>query len=66
MLSLKKQIEAAQGAEAYPHSHQRLIFQGKVLKDDNTLLESSVGEDGFLVVMVTKVRLTGSHFPLYS
>ncbi|KAK9803312.1 hypothetical protein WJX72_011968 [[Myrmecia] bisecta] len=47
----KKRIEEDQGA-TYPADNQVVIFQGKVLKDDTTLADNKVSENGFLVVMI--------------
>ncbi|CAI5537053.1 unnamed protein product [Closterium sp. Naga37s-1] len=52
---VKAKIFEIQGA-AFPREQQLLIHQGKVLKDDSTLAESSVSENGFLVVMLTKPK----------
>mmetsp|Transcript_9460 Transcript_9460/g.28470 ORF Transcript_9460/g.28470 Transcript_9460/m.28470 type:complete len:428 (-) Transcript_9460:1867-3150(-) len=51
----KKQIEEKQGAD-YPADRQKVIFKGVVLKDEQTLAEANVSEQGFLVVMVTKAK----------
>jgi UV excision repair protein RAD23 len=53
--TVKKQIEESQGKDAFPCSQQLLIHQGKVLKDDTTMADNKVSENGFLVVMLTKV-----------
>jgi hypothetical protein len=53
-MHVKKNIEEIQGNDSYPWG-QRLIFNGKVLKDQNTLKENKVKEDGFLVVMISNV-----------
>ena len=50
---LKKIIETAQGFGA---DTQKLIFAGKILKDDVTLAESAVKENDFLVCMVSNVQ----------
>jgi UV excision repair protein RAD23 len=55
VLAVKKQIEECQGKDAFPCSQQLLIHQGKVLKDDTTMDDNKVSENGFLVVMLTKV-----------
>ncbi|CAI7788248.1 unnamed protein product [Closterium sp. NIES-53] len=52
---VKAKIFEIQGA-AFPREQQLLIHQGKVLKDDSTLAESNVSENGFLVVMLTKPK----------
>lgn len=53
--SVKRKIEESQGSEAFPCAQQLLIHQGKVLKDDTTMADNKVAENGFLVVMLTKV-----------
>lgn len=55
-MAVKKNIEDVQGKDNYPWGQQLLIHNGKVLKDESTLEENKVGEDGFLVVMLSKVR----------
>lgn len=55
--SVKAKIEESQGREAFPCAQQLLIHQGKVLKDDTTMADNKVAENGFLVVMLTKVCL---------
>ncbi|KAK9811909.1 hypothetical protein WJX72_012290 [[Myrmecia] bisecta] len=52
---VKKRIEEDQGA-TYPADNQVVIFQGKVLKDDTTLADNKVSENGFLVVMIQKAK----------
>jgi UV excision repair protein RAD23 len=54
-MAVKKNIEEIQGKDSYPWGQQLLIFNGKVLKDESTLEENKVNEDGFLVVMLSKV-----------
>lgn len=54
-MAVKKNIEEAQGKESYPCGLQLLIYSGKVLKDESTLEENNIGEEGFLVVMLSKV-----------
>nr|XP_024359979.1 ubiquitin receptor RAD23c-like [Physcomitrium patens] len=55
--SVKRKIEELQGKDAFPCAQQLLIHQGKVLKDETTMADNKVAENGFLVVMLTKVRL---------
>lgn len=55
VLGVKKNIEDVQRKENYPCGQQLLIHNGKVLKDETTLAENKVSEDGFLVVMLSKV-----------
>lgn len=59
-MAVKKNIEDVQGKDNYPCGQQLLIHNGKVLKDETTLAENKVTEDGFLVVMLSKVFLTCS------
>lgn len=54
-MAVKKNIEDVQGKDNYPCGQQLLIHNGKVLKDESTLAENKVSEDGFLVVMLGKV-----------
>lgn len=54
-MAVKKNIEDIQGKDNYPCGQQLLIHNGKVLKDESTLTENKVSEDGFLVVMLSKV-----------
>lgn len=57
---VKKTIETSQGSEIYPASQQMLIHQGKVLKDDTTLEENKVAENSFIVVMLSKNKVSTS------
>ncbi|KAH7279223.1 hypothetical protein KP509_37G011200 [Ceratopteris richardii] len=54
VLAIKKRIEEFQGSDVFPASKQLLIYKGKVLKDESTVEENRVEENGFLVVMLTK------------
>jgi UV excision repair protein RAD23 len=54
-MAVKKNIEDIQGKDNYPCGQQLLIHNGKVLKDESTLAENKLSEDGFLVVMLSKV-----------
>ena len=54
-MAVKKNIEDVQGKDNYPCGQQLLIHNGKVLKDESTLVENKVSEDGFLVVMLSNV-----------
>lgn len=56
VLAVKKQIEETQGKEAFPCAQQLLIHQGKVLKDETTMEDNKVSDNGFLVVMLTKAK----------
>ncbi|CAJ1844664.1 unnamed protein product [Sphenostylis stenocarpa] len=62
---MKKNIEAAQGANIYPAAQQMLIHQGKVLVDATTLEENKVVEDNFVVIMLGKNKEAQpkSYFP---
>lgn len=55
-MAVKKNIEDVQGKDNYPCGQQLLIHNGKVLKDETTLADNKVSEDGFLVVMLSKVK----------
>ncbi|XP_027349443.1 ubiquitin receptor RAD23d-like isoform X1 [Abrus precatorius] len=57
---VKKYIEVAQGADVYPAAQQMLIHQGKVLKDATTLEENKVVENNFVVIMLTKNKVSSS------
>lgn len=54
-MAVKKNIEDSQSKDNYPCGQQLLIHNGKVLKDETTLVENKVTEEGFLVVMLSKV-----------
>uniref|UniRef100_A0A7C8Z7R0 Ubiquitin receptor RAD23 n=1 Tax=Opuntia streptacantha TaxID=393608 RepID=A0A7C8Z7R0_OPUST len=56
VMAVKKNIEDVQGKDNYPCGQQLLIHNGKVLKDETTLAENKVTEDGFLVVMLSKSK----------
>ncbi|CAH8329997.1 unnamed protein product [Eruca vesicaria subsp. sativa] len=55
----KRRIETHQGA-LYPAAQQMLIYQGKVLKDETTLEENSVVENSFIVIMLSKAKVSSS------
>ncbi|KDP41924.1 hypothetical protein JCGZ_26942 [Jatropha curcas] len=59
-MAVKKNIEDVQGKDNYPCGQQLLIHNGKVLKDETTLAENKVTEDGFLVVMLSKSKTSSS------
>lgn len=61
-MAVKKNIEEIQGKDNYPWGQQLLIHTGKILKDESTLEENQVSEDGSLVVMLSKV---GCLYALY-
>ncbi|GLU14132.1 hypothetical protein SLE2022_307200 [Rubroshorea leprosula] len=60
VMAVKKTIEDVQGKDNYPCGQQLLIHNGKVLKDETTLADNKVSEDGFLVVMLSKSKSLGS------
>ncbi|CAN6337815.1 unnamed protein product [Urochloa humidicola] len=60
IIAVKKNIEEKLGKDSLPWSQQMLIFHGKVLKDESTLEENKVNGEGFLVVMPTKSKPSGS------
>lgn len=60
IMAVKKNIEEVQGKDSYPWGQQLLIHNGKVLKDESTLEENKVSEDGFLVVMLSKSKAGGT------
>jgi UV excision repair protein RAD23 len=57
IMAVKKNIEDSQGKDNYPCGQQLLIHNGKVLKDETSLVENKVTEEGFLVVMLSKVTV---------
>ncbi|XP_010553920.1 PREDICTED: ubiquitin receptor RAD23d isoform X1 [Tarenaya hassleriana] len=57
---VKKTIETVQGANVYPAAQQILIHQGKVLNDDTTLEENKIAEKGFIVIMLSKSKVSSS------
>ncbi|KAL6137864.1 hypothetical protein ACLB2K_063153 [Fragaria x ananassa] len=59
VMAVKKNIEDIQGKDNYPCGQQLLIHNGKVLKDETTLVANKVTEDGFLVVMLSKSKTSG-------
>ncbi|XP_010417634.1 PREDICTED: ubiquitin receptor RAD23b [Camelina sativa] len=60
IMAVKKNIEDSQGKDNYPCGQQLLIHNGKVLKDETSLIENKVTEEGFLVVMLSKSKTAGS------
>ncbi|CAN8293123.1 unnamed protein product [Cochlearia groenlandica] len=63
VMAVKKSIEDSQSKDNYPCGQQLLIHDGKVLKDETTLLENKVTEEGFLVVMLSKSKTASSAGP---
>ncbi|XP_021296582.1 ubiquitin receptor RAD23d-like isoform X2 [Herrania umbratica] len=57
---VKKNIDTAQGPDIYPAAQLMLIHQGKVLKDNTTLDENKVAENSFIVIMLTKNKVSSS------
>ncbi|XP_050228497.1 ubiquitin receptor RAD23c isoform X2 [Mercurialis annua] len=55
---VKKNVEKIQGRDVYPAEQQMLIYQGKVLKDNTTLEENKVAENTFIVVMLSKTKVS--------
>lgn len=64
---MKEKIEAERGKDNFPVSGQKLIYAGKILQDDTPIKDYKIDEKNFVVVMVSKVRLslvlmlTGDH-----
>lgn len=50
---LKEKIETQKG---FPAEHQKLIYAGKILADEQPLTEYNIDEKKFIVVMVTKPK----------
>ncbi|KAJ7529604.1 hypothetical protein O6H91_15G057900 [Diphasiastrum complanatum] len=63
VIAVKKKIEDLQGKEVFPCTQQLLIHQGKVLKDETTMDDNKVSENGFLVVMLTKSKAPSTPVP---
>ncbi|KAJ0257133.1 ubiquitin receptor RAD23a [Hirschfeldia incana] len=63
IMAVKKKIEDSQIKDSYPCGQQLLIHNGKVLKDETTLVENNVTEEGFLVVMLSKSKTASSAGP---
>ncbi|XP_042000922.1 ubiquitin receptor RAD23d-like [Salvia splendens] len=56
--NVKSIIETTQGAGVYPAALQMLIHQGKVLKDGTTLDENKIAENTFVVIMLSKNKVS--------
>ncbi|KAJ3489122.1 hypothetical protein NLI96_g2373 [Meripilus lineatus] len=54
---LKQRIHASQD---HPIENQKLIYSGKVLKDDKTVEECNIKEKDFLVLMVSKPKASAA------
>ncbi|CAG0902004.1 unnamed protein product [Cyprideis torosa] len=52
---LKSKIEKEQGAE-YVAGHQRLIYNGKILEDENAVSTYNIDPSKFIVIMLTKAK----------
>ncbi len=51
---VKKKIESDKGKDSYPWEKQKLIYNGKVLVNEDPLSKYEINEKKFLVVMVPK------------
>ncbi|XP_043916981.1 UV excision repair protein RAD23 homolog B isoform X2 [Protopterus annectens] len=56
--ALKERIESEKGKDAFPVAGLKLIYAGKILKDDTALKEYDISEKNFVVIMVTKPKAT--------
>ncbi len=59
---MKARIEEEQGSD-FPKDSTNVIFQGKILKDDATVEESNLNENGFCVVMAIKKKPSAAPAP---
>ncbi|KAK1290241.1 putative DNA repair protein RAD23-1 [Acorus calamus] len=61
IMAVKKNIEeTTKGKDNYPCGQQLLIHNGKVLKDETTLEENKIEDNGFVVVMLSKSKTSGT------
>ncbi|KAK1276331.1 putative DNA repair protein RAD23-1 [Acorus gramineus] len=61
IMAVKKNIEeTTKGKDNYPCGQQLLIHNGKVLKDETTLEENKIEDNGFVVVMLSKSKASGT------
>lgn len=56
--TLKERIEQEKGKDGFPVAGQKLIYAGRILTDDLPLTECKIDEKSFVVVMVTKPKVT--------
>jgi len=61
----KAKIHDTQG-ENFPKDRQVLIYKGQVLKDETTLKDNNITEDGFMVVTVLKGKSAAASKPAAS
>lgn len=54
--ALKEKIEQEKGKDSFPAAGQKLIYAGKILKDEMMLSDCKIDEKLFIVVMVTKPK----------
>jgi len=60
---VKSKIEAEKGSDTYPADKQKLIYNGKVLENDDPLSKYEINEKKFLVVMVPKPQAVPASKP---
>ncbi|XP_026153279.1 UV excision repair protein RAD23 homolog B isoform X2 [Mastacembelus armatus] len=58
--TLKERIEQEKGKDNFSVAGQKLIYAGKILNDDTPLKEYKIDEKNFVVVMVTKPKVTSA------
>jgi UV excision repair protein RAD23 len=61
---VKSKIEAEKGSDTYPADKQKLIYNGKVLENDDPLSKYEINEKKFLVVMVPKPQAVPASKPV--